>query len=405
MRKKHVLDNLIIMLVLGLLIFHTFTFFQNFYNYFTTLAVFVVVFILSIIKTRGYVKISKKNSVLFLCIMIFVLSIIGIFFKDMDLTYMVGAYLPYAIWPILYAITEPLLTQKKKRSFLLTFALFLTVSVVASLSVLITDNDAARLLAGTAKDAVRYEYYSRGVGGYGFVYGCVFLIFGLSIWADKEKREPIRVLLWILITLMLVMILFSSYTIAVLFALIILVLSVYSRSKRKEATAILVIFLLMAFLLMGPILTVMHNVAQRIGLDWIVKRTAQLIDAQKTGAFEELSRIKLYRESIDIFIKNIWFGGTHTGGHSMMLDHLAQYGLLGGLFSFSFFRVLHKLGEKKGKRIRAIYWVFIGLLCINTADTIVMLPMVLFVLPMMISYDRNEEVKNEDRYCNTLLPK
>ena len=89
----------------------------------------------------------------------------------------------------------------------------------------------------------------------------------------------------------------------------------------------------------------------------------------------------------------------------MMLDHLAQYGLLGGLFSFSFFRVLHKLGEKKGKRIRAIYWVFIGLLCINTADTIVMLPMVLFVLPMMISYDRNEEVKNEDRYCNTLLPK
>lgn len=387
MRKKHVLDNLIIMLVLGLLIFHTFTFFQNFYNYFTTLTVFALVVCLHIVKNRGYIKISKHNGLPLLCFMIFVVTIIGVFFKEKDLAYMIGAYLPYVIWPIMYTITEPLLEQRDKRKFLLIFVLFLGISVVASLVVLIADNDAARLLAGWADESVRQGYYSRGVGGYGFVYGCVFLVFGLTIWSEKEQNAIVRLLLWILVALMLIMIMFSSYTIAVLFVLIIMVLSAYVRSKRKEATAILVIFMLLMFLLMGPILTVMHDLAQSLGLEWIVKRTTQLLNAQKTGSFEDLSRIKLYKVSLSVFKENFWFGGQHTGGHSMTLDHLAQYGVVGGAFCVSFFGFLNNLGENKAKRIRLIYWLLIVFLCINTLDLIVMIPMILFVLPLMLSYD------------------
>ncbi|MDY3929287.1 MAG: hypothetical protein SOZ34_08010, partial [Clostridia bacterium] len=120
--------------------------------------------------------INKNGSLLFMYLMILILFEVGRLMKNQDELYLIGAYLPFAIWPTLYMITAPLMTDKGKNRFVFLFLITFAISVASTLSVVITDNDAARLLAGSASNAIRYEYYKKGVGGYGFVYGSVFLV-------------------------------------------------------------------------------------------------------------------------------------------------------------------------------------------------------------------------------------
>ena len=390
MCRKSATSNLIVMLVFGLLVFHTFTYLQNYYNYITTLVVFALVVLLSLHKAGWVVRIKGYNSVIFLYVMTAALILMGIAIRKKDIVYMAGSYLPYVIWPTLFFMVEPLMTPRAKRTFLLLFIGFFAVSVGATLSVLVTDNNAARLLAGVAKGAVREAYYSRGVGGYGFVYGCVFMLYGLIIWLSKEKNKALKACLFLLITVMLVMIVYSSYTIALLLSIIVFVLSIYTKSKRKDATVIFVLVMLSLVFLMVPVLNLIHNIAENLELEWIVKRISQLLNAEETGAFADLKRMQLYKTSLETFASNIFLGGTHIGGHSMVFDHMAVYGLIGGVFCISFFLWLIKFGGGFGKRIGLIYWMFLALLCVNTADTIMMHPMVLFALPLMLSYTAEE---------------
>ena len=385
--KNGTISNLIITLVFGLLVFHTFTFFQNFYSFYVTLAVFLLVVVLSIYKSGGRIRFSGHMDMVFLYIMTAILILVGIVIKQKDPVHMAGAYLPYIIWPTLFYISEPLMSSEVKRKLLLIFVILLAVSVASTLSVFITDSNAASLLAGAASDSTREAYYSKGVGGYGFVYGCVFLIFGIVIWTSREESKALKVLLWAMIVLMLVMIVYSSYTIALLLSIIVLMLAVYSKSKRKDATAIFALVVVAVVLLMVPILNLIHELASRLELEWIVNRTSQLLNAEESGGFTELRRMQLYKTSLDTFINNPLLGGNRIGGHSMVLDHLGQYGLFGGLFCISFFAWLIGFEKKSGKRIDLINWMLFALLCINTADTMVMHPMVLFGLPLMLSYD------------------
>lgn len=395
-RRKSATSNLIIALTFGLLVFHTFTYLQNYYNYLTTLAVFALVVLLSLHKAGWVIRIKGYDGVILLYVVTALLVLMGIVIKKKDIIYMAGVYLPYVIWPTLFFIVEPLMTPKTKRTFLLLFLGSLAISVGATLSVLVTDNDAARLLAGAAKGSVREAYYSRGVGGYGFVYGCVFMIYGVILWLGKEKSKAVKVCMLILIAVMFIMIVYSSYTIALLLSIIVFLLSLYSKSKRKDATVIFGLVILSLVLLMVPVLNLIHNIAESLELEWIVNRTSQLLNAEETGGFADLKRMQLYKMSLETFAGNIFLGGTRIGGHSMVFDHMAIYGLIGGLFCISFFSWLIKFGGKFGKRIGLVYWAFFALLCVNTADTIMMHPMVLFVLPLMLSYVAGESEKTKD---------
>jgi len=403
MSKTRITDSVIIILVWSLLVFHTCTFLQIYYNYFTTLAVFTVVLFLCLIKNGGRIKVKTHSGMALLLAIVAVMIVVGTLIKDKELTYMVGGYLPYVIWPILFFVTEPLMDGKGKRTFLLLFTITLSVSLIATLSVLIADHEAARLLAGVARGSVREAYYRRGVGGYGFVYGCVFIVFGLIMWISREDNTVVKAWLWIVVALLVVTVLFSSYTIALLMMMVVLLLSVYSRSKKRQATIMLLIVSLVVFLLIGPLLTAVHNLADNLGLEWVVKRTTQLLNARETGDWLELKRIRLYQKSWNAFKENIWLGGGYDGGHSMVFDHLAQYGLIGGLFCFAFFRWLNKFGKNGGIRTRLIYWVLIVLLFINTTDTIVMFPMILYVLPLMIQSEREKGGLNEKSVNNKLF--
>ena len=330
-------------------------------------------------------RIRPNGRFLFLCSSAALLILEGLFIKGETITYLLGCYLPYIIWPILYSIVEPLLNHKNKNRFLWLFLVMVLISVAATLSVLATDNEAARLLAGSAKGDIRATYYSKGVGGYGFVYGCCFLVFGLIMWLNSEKNILSKAVLFFVTLLTAVMILYSSYTTALLLTLMLVLLTFYSKSKSQKATLVFVLAAISIIALIGPILSAIHQLAENLELEWIVKRTEQLLDADESGSLDGLRRTKLYRYSWEVFKAYPLTGWTKYGGHSMFLDHLARYGIMGGIFAISYFGYLLGFNKKLGKRVGLVCWCVIALSVINTVDTIVMIPVVFFVLPMMLS--------------------
>ncbi|MDY3929416.1 MAG: hypothetical protein SOZ34_08665, partial [Clostridia bacterium] len=271
----------------------------------------------------------------------------------------------------------------------------------STLSVVITDNDAARLLAGSASNAIRYEYYKKGVGGYGFVYGSVFLVYGMILLSHKQKKNILRILLWLIISTTSVMIVFASYTTALLMLIVVFILSIYANSNNRNATFLFVVSVILIICFLNPILKFIHDWASDIDLYWITNRIGQLINAENSNSLEGLKRTQLYERSINAFISNPIIGDADIGGHSMILDFVGSYGIVGIFFVIAFFKLINLFKKEANKREGLIYFLLVALLAINTIDQIIFIPIIFFVLPLIISIKRRNV--SEDRNNNTLL--
>ncbi len=393
---KHKVSNVIIFLTFLLCLLHTFTFLQIYYNFFATVGLFVLILMLYILGTEGKMKIKENYNLFFLYIAIVLMVIVSFVIKEKDIVTVIGTFLPLLIWPTLYSIVVPLMTNKEKSRFIYCFLIFFMISVLATFSVVIVDNDAARLLAGAASEAERSSYYKQGVGGYGFVYGSVFFIFGMIILGSKSKNIVKKVLLYGATMLTFLMIVFSSYTIAIMMALMLFFLAIYARTKKKNATYIFIgIFILLLFFL-GPILALMHEMAENMDLYWLSKRTGQLLAAKDSGGFSDLKRIQLYMQSFNSFLDNPVFGGNSIGGHSMFFDSIGEYGLVGIVYFLAILAWLNKRRKDLKNRVGVVYFCVMFLLIINTMDSIVLLPMIMFILPMLLSLSNELEGINEE---------
>lgn len=393
------INSLIVGMSFFLIIFHTFTFLQAYYSFIITLLAFMFILALCLIKSKGVFKI-KGDPIIMLFFFVGILIVVGVLFLKENLLSMIGRYFPYILWPTLYVITDRIMDSKSKKRFILCYMAIYAISVVATLRVVMIDNDAARLLAGAASLEVRTVYYKMGVGGYGFIYGCVFVLYGLLLWVNKEKTIWLKVLLFFLLAITFVMIVFASYTTALLLAIIVLLLSFYTKTERKNATVYFVLAIIAIVWLHRPILKLIQDVASNMDLYWIENRIGQLLNADSEGSMSGLKRTGLYQMSLNSFVSNIFGGGEDIGGHSMVLDLLGRYGIWGGMFSIAFFSFLNSLRKITKGRDGLIYVAFMVLMCINTSDSIVLLPMVLFVVPHILSLVDSEEILYEKTALN-----
>lgn len=384
-KSKRLIDRLIVFCVFVLLVYHTCTFLQIYYKFTVTVALFLLIAILSLFRSKGKIKI-RSFDVLTLTVAAIALFLVGVLLKNKEIEYMIGAYFPYIMWSVIYSITEFLLDENLKRKFLILYMLVFVASVVATLTTVVFDHNAARLLAGAATTSERYIYYRQGVGGYGFVYGSTFLLFGIVLWREKEKSRAIQILLLAIIILTAVMIVFASYTMALLMMLMLFGLMFYARTESAlSGTVAFVMSLLVMFFFAEPVLNLVHGFADAMELEYIANRTGQLLNADIIGGGEQLKRVGLYKISLNSFLENMLVGGTKLGGHSMVFDSLGNYGLFGGAFCLSYFRRLNTLRRAAPRKEGLVYVLIIVLMIFNTSDTIMLLPMVMFLLPTVLS--------------------
>ena len=383
-RSKGLINLLIIILTFLLLVFHTLTYFQATYSFIVTLVLYGAILMLAFISSNGCIDLYKIKKFVPIILATFFILVIGVIVRNASIINVLGGYLPILIWSSLYAIVTPKMTDKARKIFVSGFLIVLLVGLVATLSVLITDSTVARMLAGAGDEAYRAEYYAKGVGGYGFVYGWVFILFGIMSLVRREKRTVYKICLIALTVLTFITILYSSYTTAFMLSIIMIFLSVYSNTRSKQATVLFIIVVVLIVALLVPILSLLQDVARSMELTWIERRMGELISAEESDGLGQLRRSELYMKSINSFLENPIVGAGNVGGHSFVFDMLGNYGIFGLFFVIAVFYTIYGVSEKGLLRENLVYIVIMALLMINTLDSMVFLPMVLFALPLIL---------------------
>lgn len=200
---------------------------------------------------------------------------------------------------------------------------------------------ASRILATGQIESKKYAYM--GIGGYSYVYASV-MIMVLVIYLLKTENlhnAKIKIALLILYIVNFMFVIKASYTIAILFAIF---LSVVSLVKIRNLNWLMFIgmlcggFLIMLKKQIGYILVFLAESLPNGQVSYgKILDFAQGLISNKFGV-ESLNRFKLYLKSVSCFLNNPMYGRIWStnanysiGNHSAWLDLLGAFGLIGSL--------------------------------------------------------------------------
>lgn len=277
--------------------------------------------------------------------------------------------------------------------------IFIVTYITSAIGVFL-DNSAARTLAhATADEDLQRGFRMRNIASIYLFQGSVFFVPILLILPQTLKA---KLGAGLLLVLFFIVLLNSSFSIAILMFVLALTLSIIFKEKVKTNRVI------MAFLVSAVVFGVLFNgydlltmAGHAVKSDKVSERMFELRDmfylGQTTG--DAKIRNELYRASLDTFSKHLLGVGPNysyvmfdegIGHHSQLLDDLARYGIFGLafyiVFLLGYYLNLKKEWEKLGRPqiaglITGIYASFLTLnLGFRSADEAVI---ALFIMPIL----------------------
>lgn len=373
--------------VVFLMVYHTFTFMQRYYAFIVTIAVgFIVSFITYITDFRrdAQIRLDLRGVLCVLSLLGFFL--LSFFFKEDSLTFIFGKYIPYFLWPILFMLVRKSFCEKEKKYAMLIVLIAYFIGNLFTISFLQADPDAARLLAGVATMDQRIEYYKSGVGGYGYVYGSILLLYAILFWIKNEVNVVVKIFLIFVLCSGYVMIFFAGYTTALLLLAASILLWLFFNFAKKGAAFLLFLFFGAFYLCRFFVVEKMILLFDSLQLAWFSMRFAELRYAMLGDDYESLDRAMRYEKSLNCFYSNPFWGGMDIGEHSEIFDMLGKYGIMGACFVSAFIYVIYYIVRDYPVKYKISFVLLLLFMFVNPLDQMVMLPMCLFVTPLLFDY-------------------
>lgn len=270
------------------------------------------------------------------------------------------------------------------------------VTIVTTIVGLISNPGAARWLATVSSpDDPRYIMYGmQNMGGYELIYS-VILLYPLVVFAYKQKKLNVVQTLCLSIGIFF-LVLLSEYTTAFLLFLLTTLLFLVKRDLRKSHLVLLMIVaVIFSVLFSNAISQLLTGLAELLDSEIISTRLQALAGGRTGLETAEDNRMGLYLKSLNTFLSHPLFGtflqgGTGIGGHSFILDMLAQYGMLGVAVLFCMYRKIYTLFYKQYSNRQGYgyvlwtFWQTLFLSCINTGMWLYVLtlyvPIILWII-------------------------
>lgn len=294
---------------------------------------------------------------------------------------------------------------EKVFSGIIIFALIVTV--ITTIIGLIRFPYAARILAtiATSDDLEAIKYDWNNIGGFDFVYMAVLLypLFSLAYKLGKIHWAVFLVGSAVLLT----MIILSEYTTALLLFIVSFALSLVGRKLTAQRLLILGILAFLAvFFFWGVFQQLILWLADTLHSVTLSERLSALAGGVSGVENSESQRIQFFRTSVEGFISSPLFGklsGSYTisGGHSFILDSLADYGALGGAaLLFSYRNIYHYFFKpfRKNNGYGYVLWTFVQAIILSVINTGMWLAVLTFFAPILLAriYETNSEGNYED---------
>lgn len=386
------LNYIIVCATMALALFHISTFFQVYYTFYATCGIALAIFLFFIIFNFRHLNFMDVP-LLLVMISSAVIIFMGAILKDKSLTEMFGKYFPYILWPLLYRLTRDNVNRKLKAALTIIFIAFFAVSVILTLTTLSVDSNASRLLAGKATESERAAYYAKGVGGYGFVFGSVFISYALVKFGRRINFKPGKIAIIALLAVIAVMVILASYTTAIILFFILVFVSAFTSAKKHNWIGFVLLFAgaLLVILFRNSIFEMFAQLGKSLELPYVENRFTQLLQASDEGSVEGLRRYTLYKESLDAFFSQPLTGAAEVGGHSEIFDLLGMYGVFAIPFIVSQALMFRQMAKDSVFKVEIVYWIFFAYMFIDTVDSIVTIPIVYYIIPFILSYSDDEK--------------
>ena len=386
------LNYIIVCATMALALFHISTFFQVYYSFYATCGIALAIFLFFIIFNFRHLNFMDVPLLLVMISSAVIISM-GAILKDKSLTEMFGKYFPYILWPLLYRLTRGNVNRKLKAALTVIFIAFFAVSVILTLTTLSVDSNASRLLAGKATESERAAYYAKGVGGYGFVFGSVFISYALVKFGRRINFKPGKIAIIALLAVIAVMVILASYTTAIILFFILVFVSAFTSAKKHNWIGFVLLFAgaLLVILFRNSIFEIFAQLGKSLELPYVENRFTQLLQASDEGSVEGLRRYTLYKESLDAFFSQPLTGAAEVGGHSEIFDLLGMYGVFAIPFIVSQALMFRQMAKDSVFKVEIVYWIFFAYMFIDTVDSIVTIPIFYYIIPFILSYSDDEK--------------
>lgn len=296
--------------------------------------------------------------------------------------------------PIILGVFVVYFSQRDIEKIMKVMLLSLGVTAITTMIGVYNYPSASRYLAtvSDANDSFNVLLEWHNVGGYQFVYTLV-LLYPMWIFLYKRRRFG-KITLCIGIAVVFFTAVLTEYTTAFLLLIVSSMLLLFKRDVKTRDIVLFAVFLLVAALFMQNLLTT--------GLQWLgdvinSKTMSARILALSGGTaglenFED-NRYLLYQNSLYKFIDSPiignMFSDTHTsGGHSAILDTLAQFGLVGGFLVILFYKKIYKLFYKPFEECEGYgfyLWTFIQAVILSTLNTGFWIPVISLYAPIIFA--------------------
>ena len=324
-----------------------------------------------------------------------------------------AVYVSGIIYILFWFNTFLYLVNNYSRKETIVFSSFCLLSVLicifSTINVLKDHPLAARAMNGAAEGISDYDivvFQRMGCGGYGFIYGCVFIGFALLCGFRSElvnKRQ--KMILIILHLLFVYLIVQSQFSTAFLLLIIYVTFIILTYSKWHLLSIILVcIFALALFISFQYILRGLSNIAYDIGAIVISDKLNMLNSSLGSRDVESLARTQKYMISINGFTSNPIAGSGISGGHSQILDTLSTIGMVGVVYVIFLLSIFKEMRIYIDEKYVTLFEIIVLLLAIFNpfvdstllSITYMLVPALLFSFaPKSTFYNRKGVATNE----------
>ena len=233
--------------------------------------------------------------------------------------------------------------------------------------------EASRLMA--ADPTAYHRYFPHNIGGFNFVYSFV-LLHPLMICYLREKR------LWFLAPPLTAIggmcVLASEYTTAALLFVISCIAYFFpSRTTRNRArfrTKLILFAMVLALLFLPSILDFLAELPIFASSEEKLQDVANVLRGQESESISTQNRIYFYQKSWDSFAADPMLGGkvfgrSRAGGHSFVLDTLADWGIVGfalvAILYWYFRKLYSRICKKSSASLYAtLFFLLIIAICV-----------------------------------------
>lgn len=323
------ISNIYLILLGMLFIYNTSTFLRLDFNFYLDVIMYTSFVILTM--AQGYYW-RVLNSPMVLWFILSVTTILNFWLNGVQtvwMTYLAG-YIHIFFWTAASVFIVDNYSISDIKKYVVIQTVCLGICEVATIRVLALYPLATRGMYGYADGITNTELlHKMGCGGFGFIYGLVFITLGFASIISSQINGPrYKCFAIIAVILAIYTVLFAGFSTAIILMIAGLIGCIlYANNNHKWGFLAVILIGFVAAVYAKDIVSVVQTIAYRLGIDIVSEKMGKIIYAFDTENLLSLTRFQVFGISLNGFLNNPIWGSGIAGTDSQLLDIFSYIGI------------------------------------------------------------------------------